>query len=61
MPLCKVAIIYLFMMVKVKGKLQFAVSLLGRFFAAILAFYPYHITKNRHASFLTYWFFGILN
>jgi hypothetical protein len=46
------------MLVKVKGKLQFAVSLLGRFFAAILAFYLHHNTKNQYASFLTYWFFG---
>jgi len=58
MPLCGVAIIYLFMLVKVKGKLQFAVSFLSRFFAAILASYLHHNTKNQHAIFLTYWFFG---
>jgi len=47
------------MLAKARGKLQFAVSLyFGRFFAAILASSPHHITENSSALFLTYWFFG---
>jgi len=55
----RVAIIYLFMLVKVKGKLQFAVSSKRADF--LQQFLPPTLTitlKNQYALFLTYWFFG---
>jgi len=55
----RVAIIYLFMLVKVKGKLQFAVSSERAGFLQQFLPSTFTITlKNQYALFLAYWFFG---